>query len=148
MKPDLNSLKQSQQAKKKSLAEWRAAQLSELSLPSGLVVTLRNVTMTDLALTGKLPPAILDVVEQSNASADGLDLKAIFKNMADFRMLLDVLVTVAMVSPKIGATADDDHITLEELPNNDKMEIFNWINREVDQLKPFREGEAEPVAAA
>ncbi len=145
---NLKSMEQAQTAKRQSLAEWRKAQVHELSLPSGLTVKVRNVTMTDLALTGMLPPAILEMVDDAQKSGQEIDLKQIVKNMVDFRKVLDALVTIALVEPLIGETPDDTHITLDELPNNDKMEIYNWVNREATQLTPFREGENQPVAAA
>jgi len=126
---------------KKSLAEWRMSRLHEAELPSGLPVTLRDVTMTDLMLTGKLPPAFLDLAEQAAQNGNGsVDIKALAKNMGTFAEVLDTMVTLALVEPKIGTVADEQHITLAELSNDDKMFIFNWANREVSQLQSFREG--------
>lgn len=126
---------------KKSLADWRASRLHEETLPSGLTVTLRDVTMTDLMLTGKLPPAFVDMAERSAKDGTGsVDMKELMKNAADFASMLDALVAIALVEPKIGSAADDEHITLAELPNDDKMHIFNWVNREVAQITSFREG--------
>ncbi len=142
----LETLKQSEIAKKKSLSEWRASRLHETELPSGLGVTLRDVSMTDLLLTGKLPASFVDLAEASASSGNTIDLKEVIKSGEDFRTMLDALVPLALVEPKIGAVADNDHITLEELPNDDKMFIFNFVNREVEQIKSFREGSDEPVA--
>ena len=47
-----------------------------------------------------------------------------------------------------GEMADEQHITLAELPQADKMEIFNWANREAASARPFREEQAQPVGAA
>ena len=60
--------------------------------------------------------------------------------------MLDALVSLALVTPLIGDVADDAHITLAELPNDDKMAIFNFVNREVTASQSFREGEDQPVA--
>jgi len=130
-----------------NLADWRASRLHDLTLPSGLPVTVRDVTMTDLLLTGKLPASFVDMADEAaqNGGA-GFDLKQLARNGEDFRLMLDALVNVALVSPQIGAQADDEHITLAELPNDDKMEIFNFVNREVTALQSFREGQNEPVA--
>ena len=126
---------------KKSLADWRASRLHEETLPSGLTVTLRDVTMTDLMLTGKLPPAFVDMAQkQAETGGTSMDLKDLMQNAAQFTEMLNALVELALVAPKIGAVSDDEHITLAELPNDDKMHIFNWVNREVTQLTSFREG--------
>ncbi len=141
-------LEQSQHAKKLNLAEWRASRLHELILPSGLTVTVRDATMTDLLLTGKLPSSFVDLAEESAKNGqDGLDLKQLAKSGEEFRAMLDALVSIALVLPLIGDVADDAHITLDELPNDDKMAIFNFANREVTALQSFREGQDEPLAA-
>lgn len=141
MKDETGKLKQSQSAKRKSLAEWRAGRVQSLDLPSGLTVTVRDVSMTDLLLSGKLPPAFADFAEQANKNgANSIDLKELMANAADFTKMLDTLVTLALVEPKIGEFADDETVTLAEIPSGDKMAVFNWVNREVTQLTSFREG--------
>jgi hypothetical protein len=147
MTKNLQSLKTSENAKRMSLADWRASRLHELTLPSGLVATVRDVTMTDLLLTGKLPASFVEMAnDAAQSGASGLDLKALAENGAEFKTMLDALVNIALVSPQIGTAADDSHITLDELPNDDKMAIFNHVNREVAALQSFREGQDQPVA--
>lgn len=148
MSKKLQNLEQSQNAKRLSLAEWRASRLHELTLPSGLVATVRDVTMTDLLLTGKLPASFVEMASDAaqNGSA-GLDLKQLAQNGAEFKLMLDALVSIALVAPEIGTVSDEAHITLDELPNDDKMAIFNHVNREVTALQSFREGQDESVAA-
>ena len=143
-----NAIIQATLARRKNLAEWRENQRVEKVLPSGLFVVLRNVTMTDLLLTGKLPPSIADFFNSVNTQGNEVDLKELFKNAEDFQALLNVLVTIAMVEPQIGDVSDEDHITLAEIPNNDKMEIFNWVNRAETQLKPFRDESDQPATPA
>ena len=141
MNEELTKMKQSQRAKATSLAAWRASRLHEETLPSGLPVTLRDVTMTDLLLTGKLPDAIADIAtDAAKNSAQEIDLKQLMKNAPDFKVMLDALVASALVTPLIGEAADEAHITLDELSSDDKMFVFNWVNREVEQIKSFREG--------
>jgi hypothetical protein len=131
-----------------SLADWRASRLHELTLPSGLVATVRDVTMTDLLLTGKLPASFVDMADDAAKNgASKLDLRTLAENGAEFKSMLNALVGIALVMPLIGEFSDDTHITLDELPNDDKMAIFNHVNREVTALQSFREGQNEPVAA-
>ena len=61
-------------------------------------------------------------------------------------IMKSLLVKLAVVEPAIADVADDDHLSLAEMSGNDKMHIFNWANREVEQIRPFREGENQPVA--
>jgi len=146
MKAEIKNLKTSVDAKRVNLAEWRASQLHEMDLPSGLHVTVRDVTMTDLLLTGKLPASFVDLAQEAATKGSSMDLKQLAENGAEFRVMLDALAEIALVEPQIGPTADDSHITLAELPNDDKMAIFNFVNREVTALQSFREGQNEPVA--
>lgn len=146
-KNNIQKLIDSTDAKRMNLAQWRASRLHELNLPSGLTVTVRDVTMTDLLLTGKLPAFFVEMADEAaKGGAAGLDLKQLAQNSEEFKMMLYVLVTLALVSPELATTADDEHITLDELPNDDKMAIFNFVNREVTAMQSFREGQNEPVA--
>ena len=143
-----NSLKQSEQAKRKNLAEWRASRVHERTLPSGLQVKLRDVTMTDLMFTGKLPDAIIKMANDgANDGTQEFDLAELAKNTSDFNQMLNTLVELCLVEPKIGNAADDDHILLAEMPADDKMDIFTFVNRGAEQLHSFREGQNKPMAA-
>ena len=147
MSDQLNRLKQAQAARRETLAQFRANQIKELPLPSGTVVFVKDVTMTDLMLTGKLPDVMLDIAQEAAKDGTGMDLKAIAKNGAEFKLMLDTLTRLCVVEPPIVDVGDEEHLGIHEISSDDKMAIFNWVNREVEQLKPFRQGEAEPVAA-
>jgi len=144
----LARLEQSEQAKAENLAKWRSQKLHEITLPSGLDVVLRDVTMTDLLFTGKLPESMLDMAQAAaeNGRTD-IDLKALAKNGKDLKFLINELVLLCIVEPQIAETPDESHIGLDELGGEDKMFIFNWANREVEQVRSFREGENKPLAA-
>jgi hypothetical protein len=143
----MSSVNKANLAKQMNLAEWRMSMLHEMDLPSGLPVTVRDVTMTDLLLTGKLPPSFVDMAQDAATKGSSMDLKQLAENGTEFRSMLDALVEIALVIPLISTVADDSHITLAELPNDDKIAIFNFVNREVTALQSFREGQNEPVAA-
>lgn len=148
MSEQFAKIKQSENAKSLNLAAWRASRMHELKLPSGLPVIVRDVTITDLMLTGKLPASFVEMAEEAaNRGENGMDLKQLAQKGTDFREMLDALVSLALVTPALGEFGDESHITLDELPNDDKMEIFNFVNREVTALQSFRDGQNEPVAA-
>lgn len=148
MNQQLNKLKQAQQARRETLAQFRTNQIKELPLPSGTVVFVKDVTMTDLMLTGKLPDMLLDIAQEAASEGQAsLDLKKISKNGSEFKTLLDLLARLCVVEPPIADQGDDDHLGIDELNGDDKMAIFNWVNREVEQIKSFREGSLEPVEA-
>jgi hypothetical protein len=147
-KNNLNRVKQSQAAKALNLSEWRKSRLQEIILPSGLTVTVRDVSMTDLMFSGKLPDSMLDMAQgAAEQGAQDLDLKSLVKNGNDFNQLINELVKLCVIEPPIAEMPDDEHLGINELNGDDKMFIFNWANREVEKLRPFRDGETEPPAA-
>jgi hypothetical protein len=150
----VQSLKQSQKAKRSNLAAWRAARVHDLDLPSGLRAVVRDADMTDLLLSGRLPPVIIEMAKQAAEEGKGdLDLQKIGtelmeKNSQDFLQMLDTIAKAVLVDPQIGDIADDDHITLTELPMTDKIKIMEFINRGAEQLHPFRGQSNEFVEAS
>ena len=145
MKDVKQQIVQAQVAKRKTLAEWRASRFHVMDLPSGLHVTVRDVTMTDLMLTGKLPASFIDMVQDAATKGGAMDMKEMAAHGEDFRVMLDALTEITLVEPLIGES-DDSHIALFEIPNDDKMALFNFVNREVTATQSFREGQNEPVA--
>jgi hypothetical protein len=146
-KNDLEHVAQSQNDRRAELANWRAGRMHELTLPSGLKVMVADVTITDLIFTGKLPPSILALGEEAARNGrQELDLNAISQNAAEFGQLMDALMKIAIKDPPIADHGDDEHLGLDELPGDDKMAVFNWINRETAAVQPFRD-ERQPAQA-
>lgn len=146
-----DALSQSVLAKRVDLAKWRAQRLHDLELPSGLVVKLRDVDMTDLVLTGAIPNTLVELLGDSvtqQLSEEEVGKKLLSENKSDFAVLLSVIVKAALLEPMIADQPDDTHITLDELSFADKMAIFNFINREAQGVHSFREGSTEPTPPA
>ncbi len=144
-KSKVESLKQSQRDRRADLAAWRASRTHELTLPSGLTVMVTDVTITDLLFSGKLPPAIMVMAEQEAKNGkQTLDLEAISQNAPEFAELVNAVVRIAVKEPLIADQSDDDHITLDELNGDDRLIIFQFINRETAAVQPFRD-EKSPV---
>lgn len=153
---EFERLKQSELAKHVNLAEWRAGQFHPLDLPSGLKVIVRDVDMTDLLLTGLMPPSIIDMAEKAaEAEKAEVDLQEIgsqvmSENREDFLSFLNAITRASLAYPAVVddvAETDDDHIALSEIKMVDKTAIMEWVNRGAEQIRPFRDGEDEPVAA-
>ena len=138
-KSKVKGLEQSQRDRREDLAKWRAGRTHELALPSGLTVMVADVTIADLMFTGSLPPAILALGEEAAKSGkQELNLQAISKNAAEFGQLINALVKIAVKEPPIADMRDEDHVTLDEFSGDDKMAIFQWVNRETAAVQPFR----------
>lgn len=121
-----------------NLQEWRAkqAQASEQTLPSGLTVALRKVDVMDLATSGAIPSSLSAAVTESLTTG-----KQITPSLADLPSMRTIFVAVA----KAAVVEPADLDVARELPFNDLFFIFNWCNGEAAALKPFRDGETEPV---
>jgi hypothetical protein len=148
---NLQSLKQSQRAKRSSVAEWRASRLHEETLPSGLPVVLRDVDLASIFVDGDIPNTMIDLItspELEGMSNEEVGKKFISEDSSNFNTLLKALAKAALAEPQIGETADNTHILYSELSFEDKMFIFNFTNRDANAVRPFREGTAEPAKTA
>jgi hypothetical protein len=144
-------LDQSSADKRMDLAHWRASRRHEMDLPSGLHVVIKDIDMTDLVLTGKLPSSILTEAKKAAEVADVVDLEKMAlelmeKDGPDFKKMIDAIAAAALLEPAVGPIADDTHITIDELTTDDKLAIMGFVNREVDQLRSFRPGQEQSVA--
>lgn len=143
-------LEQAKLARRETVARFRFEQVKEMPEPlpvSGMSVFVRNVTMMDLIFTGTLPDPLMDVIQELQQSGtEEVDLKKIARNGAEFRMMVDALVMIAVVEPPIAETGDDEHIGISEMAGDDKMAIFNWLNREVKAMRSFRQQENQSLA--
>jgi hypothetical protein len=103
--------------------------------------------MMDLVLTGKLPEGIMDFVEKSTEDGKNeIDLKEVAKAGPGMGEMMNILAMLCIVEPPVAEIGDEEHLGLNEITGDDKMFIMNWANREVKEIRPFREGEMESVA--
>jgi hypothetical protein len=121
-----------------NLKDWRTQRqaAAEMTLPSGLEVKLRKVVMLDLVANGHIP-ATLDALVQK-ATSDGFGVN----DVKEFIPLVNAVVQACVVEPALAAEGDDEHLTLDEIPIMDRLEIFNWANGAANALRPFP-GETE-----
>jgi hypothetical protein len=130
-----------------NLSAWRAQKRGQLTLPSGLEVTLNKVTLEDLVLSGDIPAPLLREVMalyESGAFQTGdmnpasPEMWAILDKIPEAMKMFDAVTRAALVSPAVADVADDDHITTAELSLKDKEAIFNWAAAGANALAPFR----------
>jgi hypothetical protein len=147
----LDSLKQAQQARAASLSKWRASRMHEETLPSGLEVLLRDVDIMNVVIDGNIPNTLIDVIGGEgfqSLSEEEIGKKMLEEHKGDFNALMRQLITASLVEPAIGETADDKHILYGELSFEDKMHIFNFLNRDSQAVRSFRDKSAKPDPAA
>jgi hypothetical protein len=142
---NLDSMKKSQADTRKMIAELRAGRSHEVQLPlSGCVLKVRDLGLLDLAVTGKIPNTMLDLVSK----AKSLDGSTMLKEHAvEFGELLNSVFKAAVIFPPVADVADDEHICADDFEYGDKMALFNWVNREATIVRPFRDESNKPMAA-
>jgi hypothetical protein len=127
------------------LAAWRATLTEEITLPSGLVVTVKHVTLEDVIMTGEIPKPLMGMITALQAQANsGLTVD----QLADFMPVVDRTVRLAIVNPPVADVADDDHLSIAELPAKDRLALFSWLVKPAEALAPFLPESAGVVAAA
>lgn len=147
MSEQLEQMKQAQAVRRENLAKWRQERIYPKTLPSGLQVWMRDVTITDLMLTGKLPDVMLDVIEKAEQeNKDGLDLRKLAKDGAELNTLMETCTILSVVEPPIADEPDEDHLGIKEISGDDKFFIFQYVNREGEKVLSFRKGQEESMA--
>jgi hypothetical protein len=112
-----------------NLTEWRQKQAGEeFTLPSGLDVKLRKVSMMDLAQRGSIPETIRPAVDEFITR--GKDGRIGLSDIQQFGEVIDLVARSCLVEP-----ADLD---LAELTWADKQAIFAWANEQAAGLARFR----------
>ena len=145
---NLQNLKRSQADTRKMLAEWRENNFHEVELPlSGRVLEVRDVGLIDLAIEGKIPNTVMDLVQNLNDKKIS-EAEMMTSHGAEFGSLLDLIFMLAVTYPPVANEADDDHISPKDFFYGDKMALFNWVNREANIVRPFRREPDQPVANA
>jgi|SRR3989304_3843187 len=137
-----NHMMQAQQARAQNLKRWREQRLHEETLPSGLAVVIRDVDLASIVIEGSIPNTLIDVITQDafqQLSEEQAGAKLMAEHKTDFNTLLFELIKASLVEPAIGEKSDDQHILYSELTFEDKMFIFNFMNREAQSLRPFRD---------
>lgn len=146
MTENLQSLKRSQADTRKMLAEWREKNFHEVEMPlSGRVLEVRDVGLIDLAIMGKIPNTLMDLVQGLNDKKI-TEAEMMTNHGREFGELLNQIFISAVAYPPVAEEADDDHISPNDFFYGDKMALFNWVNREANIVRPFRREADKPMA--
>lgn len=111
------------------LQTWRAqGQTKEFVLPSGLEVTLKKISLVDLATRGSIPQTLKAPIEQTlnRKTAD----RPTVDELAKFAEVARYVAKCCIVSPP--------ELEAEELPWEDVQAIYAWANEVGAALVPFR----------
>ena len=124
---------------------WReASKPDEVTLPSGNVALLKPVSLLELVMIGLVPQTLVvgmrDINEKTLLDNPG--------KLAELQPVLNGLAQLAFVEPKVGKTATETQLGIDEVSMADKLFVFSWCNRRAQPLRPFRskqDGDVEPV---
>lgn len=130
------------------LQAWRERQQAgeRMVLPSGLVVTLRPVSLLALATQGKIPQTLVGAVQQVMERKAGSSMAV--QDYPQFAKVLDLIVKACVSAPPLADFGDAVCLGLDELAIEDKLAIFSWANAPAEGLRPFRPEQGELSLAA
>jgi len=138
-------LAQSRKDRYMELKAWRESRTARKTLGSGLEVTLRKVSLLDLAMNGDIPNSLAGMVDEMIDSSKATEVKT--ADFGQYGQIINLVVKACMAEPQVADEADDTHIALEELPMDDRLEVFDWANEGVEKIAPFREKQKELLEA-
>jgi hypothetical protein len=139
-----------------SAKAWRKAREEGyvIPLPSGYVARLRPVAIDQLLKGGKIPDILSPVAARSlwqdTYSADISENEDL---NADFMGLIDFIVPLAMMTPRVVGEGEEpdpekEEIRLEDLDFVDKVAIFNLSTQPAELLRSFRDKQVERLRLA
>ena len=125
------------------VSDWQTSH--ELTLPSGNVARLKRVALIDLILQGGIPDTLSSrAVEMAGQTQQR---KLTVQELRDYEAVVNLVVKAAMIEPEIS----DQGLAISDIDFIDRVQIFNWANGGVHNLRPFRNkpaGETRPFDAS
>lgn len=121
------------------LSEWRQrrSQGEAATLPSGLEIRVKRVSMPDLVEQGKIPRTLQPQIDAFMKG--GMDATLTLEQFGEHIELINLICRTCIVEPA--------ELDVKELPFEDRLALFNWANELSGELTFFREGEAQSVGA-
>jgi len=128
------------------LKAWREqrAMGEAFTLPSGLDVKLKRVTLLDLVTQGKIPTTLSAQANEVHTSG-----KLPLSRFSEFEPLINIVVAACIVEPTVELErTHSDRLFVSDLPIDDRLAIFTWAGSEAAPLRKFRGESRESVDAA
>lgn len=157
-----NPAKKAQQLKVSQVGEFKKRLGGVFELPSGLVMKLRNPGgLMAFMGAGLIPNELMQIMQKHINSGKNVAPEDLAKEvggvdskfLAQMTELLDnVIVKCAqeptvMPTPENEADRDDDQLYADEIPDDDKMFVFQWISGGTADLATFRERQGSSLAS-
>lgn len=114
-----------------------------ITLPSGLEVRVKKVTLMDLALNGEIPQSLHALTDEHFSK--GKEVQISVADMATYGQMVALVIKACLVEPAVGDESDETHIALKDIEGDDKLALWQWANRGASQLEKFRPKQAGDV---
>lgn len=126
-------------------SEYRKTRMQgeTITLPSGLEVRVKRVTLIDLAFNGEIPQTLNPVTDELLGKGAGVNINT--ADLGKYGEMVALVVKACLMDPPVADESDDAHIALKDMEADDKIEIFRWANRGASQLEKFRPKQAGDV---
>lgn len=130
--------------------EWRKARVEGevVTLPSGKAARLRTMSLLRLLERGTIPDALSGIIGEMMGGK-----KQVANTLETFQDLSELMALVCQLSfvyPKIvDDPKEDDEISIEDVAYDDQFFVFNFSQREISLLQPFRQerqGDVEDIS--
>jgi len=129
--------------------EWRKAREEGevVTLPSGKTARLRTLSLLRLLERGTIPDSLSGIIQEMMGGE-----KKVANTLETFQSLSELMALVCQLSfvyPKIVDDPQaDDEINIEDVAYDDQFHVFNWSQKEIALMTPFRQkrdGDVETV---
>lgn len=147
-----------------AISEWKKSELP-LELPSGKFMECRKASFRVFLAAGIIPNELMQVVQKALSKGVEPDMSEFSKDLDkinEMGVMVDRVVVYSSVSPKVhpapelkenpetGETEEDrrdDLLYVDEVDDEDKMFIYQWVTGGTRDLAKFRAEFAESVAS-
>lgn len=128
-------------------AEYRKQRLDgeALTLPSGLQVRVKKVSLLDLAFNGEIPQTLNPLTD--DLLDRGREIKVTAADLVKYGEIVGLIAKACLIDPPVADESDETHIALKDMDADDKLELFQWANRGASQMEKFRKEQAGDVGA-
>lgn len=140
------------------VSSWKQKQKT-LTLPSGHVVEVFNPGLKSFLVSGSIPNSLMTLADgalkkgQPLEQADIEDLVNDPRKIADMLKMVDTIAMGVVINPKLhpvpenASDRSDDVLYVDEMDDEDKLFIFQWVTGGTSDLERFRSELAGDMAA-
>ena len=115
-----------------------------VEMPSKVVFEIRRPDLVKMVKNGLIPA---DIAVDIQVEAEKENPKLNGRQFQEYCKMLDAVAIASIVTPEVrnGEVTDSDYdngiISVDDIDQDDKAFIFNYVNTGVKDLKPFRKEE-------